>query len=57
MLRELCQVGVIGMPHPDAMISYGSKDVLSKLTTTNLVPDDTFAYYTIEAFKNNSLLP
>lgn len=51
MLRELCQAGVIGMPHPDAMISYGSKDVLSKLTTTNLVPDDTFAYYTIEAFK------
>ncbi|WP_341299570.1 Cj0069 family protein [Lysinibacillus sp. FSL H8-0500] len=51
MLRELCQTGIIGMPHPDAMISYGSKDVLSKLTTTNLVPDDTFAYYTIEAFK------
>ncbi|WP_291757280.1 Cj0069 family protein [Lysinibacillus sp. UBA5990] len=51
MLRELCQVGVIGMPHPDAMISYGSKDVLSKLTATNLVPNDTFAYYTIEAFK------
>ncbi|KOS68148.1 hypothetical protein AEA09_05990 [Lysinibacillus contaminans] len=51
MLRDLCAVGVIGMPHPDAMIGYGSKDVLSKLVSTNLVPDDTFAYYTIEAFK------
>lgn len=51
MLRDLCAAGVIGMPHPDAMISYGSKDVLSKLVSTNLVPDDTFAYYTIEAFK------
>ena len=51
MLRDLCANGVIGMPHPDAMISYGSKDVLSKLVSTNLVPDDTFAYYTIDAFK------
>lgn len=51
MLRDLCAAGVIGMPHPDAMIGYGSKDVLSKLVSTNLVPDDTFAYYTIEAFK------
>ncbi|MFJ7951859.1 Cj0069 family protein [Lysinibacillus sp. NPDC096418] len=51
MLRDLCTAGVIGMPHPDAMIGYGSKDVLSKLVSTNLVPDDTFAYYTIEAFK------
>ncbi|MFJ7735557.1 Cj0069 family protein [Lysinibacillus sp. NPDC097287] len=52
MLRDLCATGVIGMPHPDAMIGYGSKDVLSKLVSTNLVPDDTFAYYTIEAFKD-----
>ena len=51
MLRELCHAGVIGMPHPDAMIGYGSKDALTKLSSTNLVPDDTFAYYTIEAFK------
>lgn len=51
MLRDLCANGVIGMPHPDAMIGYGSKDVLSKLVSTNLVPNDTFAYYTIEAFK------
>lgn len=51
MLRDLCANGVIGMPHPDAMIGYGSKDVLSKLVSTNLVPNDTFAYYTYEAFK------
>lgn len=35
MLRDLCNAGVIGMPHPDAMIGYGSKDVLSKLSSTN----------------------
>ncbi|RUL51080.1 Cj0069 family protein [Lysinibacillus antri] len=52
MLRRLCQDGVIGMPHPDAMIGYGSKDVLVKLKSTTLVPDDTFAYYNMEDFKH-----
>ncbi|MEG0386214.1 MAG: Cj0069 family protein [Solibacillus sp.] len=52
MLRELCKEGVIGMPHPDAMISYGAKDALVKLRHTALVPEDTFAYYTIEEFKS-----
>ncbi|MEK4423925.1 Cj0069 family protein [Solibacillus sp. FSL K6-1523] len=53
MLRELCNEGVIGMPHPDAMISYGAKDALVKLRHTALVPEDTFAYYTTESFKAN----
>lgn len=51
MLRQLCNEGVIGMPHPDAMINYGSKDALVKLKSTTLVPDDTYAYYTIEQFR------
>lgn len=53
MLRDLCHQGVVGMPHPDAMVSYGAKDALVKLRHTSLVPDDTFAYYTIDAFKSN----
>ena len=53
MLRELCAEGVIGMPHPDAMIGYGAKDALVKLRDTSLVPTDTFAYYSIEEFKGN----
>ena len=51
MLRELCANGVIGMPHPDAMIGYGAKDALAKLRHTPLVPEDTYAYYTIKEFK------
>jgi len=50
MLRQLCDEGVVGMPHPDAMINYGSKDALVKLRSTTLVPEDTYAYYTIEQF-------
>ncbi|MEK4228215.1 Cj0069 family protein [Solibacillus sp. FSL H8-0538] len=52
MLRELCNEGVIGMPHPDAMIGYGAKDALVKLRHTTFVPEDTYAYYTIEEFKS-----
>ena len=40
-LRQLCAEGVIGMPHPDAMIGYGAKDVLVKLRDLSLVPTDT----------------
>lgn len=47
LLRELCEAGVIGMPHPDAMINYGSKDALIRLKGTSLVPDDTYAYDTM----------
>lgn len=51
MLRKLCADGLVGMPHPDAMIGYGAKDALTKLADTPLVPDDTYAYYDIETFK------
>lgn len=51
MLRQLCEDGIIGMPHPDAMIGYGAKDALAKLTDLSLVPTDTYAYYTQKTFK------
>lgn len=51
-LRKLSEAGLLGMAHPDAMISFGAKDALVKLSTTDLVPDDTFAYYSIEAFRD-----
>ena len=45
VLRKLCDDGLVGMPHPDAMIGYGAKDALTKLADTPLVPSDTYAYY------------
>ncbi len=51
LLRRLCDSGVIGMPHPDAMIGYGAKDALTKLASTDLVPNDTYAYYNTAIFK------
>lgn len=48
MLRELSAAGLTGHPHPDAMIGYGAKDALVRLADTDLVPDDTFSYYTVE---------
>ena len=52
MLRELVNHGIEGLPHPDAMIAYGAKNALVKLTETALVPTDTFAYYDFETFKS-----
>lgn len=51
LLRKLCDSGVIGMPHPDAMIGYGAKDALTKLRNTELVPTDTLAYYDTDEAK------
>ncbi len=50
-LNRLSKAGLVGMSTPDAMINFGAKDALVKLATTDLVPDDTYAYYTIEEFK------
>lgn len=49
-LRILHYLGMIGMSHPDAMASFGAKDALVKLSSTPLVPNDTFSYYDIETF-------
>jgi len=51
MLRELSNAGLTGMPHPDVMIGYGAKDALTKLTDTDLVPEDTYAYYSLEELR------
>ncbi len=50
-LTKLSEAGLVGMSTPDAMINFGAKDALVKLATTDLVPDDTYAYYTIADFK------
>lgn len=51
-LRKLSDAGLTGMSHPDAMTNFGAKDALVKLATTDLVPNDTYAYYSIEEFKD-----
>ncbi len=48
VLTELAKAGLVGMSTPDAMSNFGAKDALVKLATTDLVPDDTYAYYTVE---------
>lgn len=50
MLRKVIDAGVVGMAHPDVMLNYGAKDALVKLRDTELVPNDTFAYYEIDEF-------
>lgn len=53
MLRHLNDSGVLILTHPNTMIRFGAKDALSKLADTDLVPDDTYAYYTVEEFEKN----
>lgn len=47
-LRQLSEAGMVGMSHPDQMLTFGAKDALVKLADTDLVPDDTYAYYDVE---------
>ena len=51
MLRELVRNGVEGLPHPDAMLTYGTKNAVEKLKNTGLVPDDVYTYYDFDTFK------
>ncbi|MBI9001694.1 Cj0069 family protein [Corynebacterium sp. CCM 9185] len=44
------EAGLVGMSRPDEMMSYGAKDALVKLADTDLVPEDTYAYYDVENF-------
>lgn len=53
MLRELVVNGVVGLPHPDAMINYGAKNAVDKLKGTDIVPEDVECYYDFEAFKSS----
>jgi len=50
-LDRLTQLGMVGMPHPEAMVAYGAKDALVKLRDTDMVPSDTYAYYDIGSFQ------
>eukprot|EP01059_Diplonema_ambulator_P018495 TRINITY_DN3087_c6_g1_i1.p1 TRINITY_DN3087_c6_g1~~TRINITY_DN3087_c6_g1_i1.p1 ORF type:complete len:374 (+),score=97.81 TRINITY_DN3087_c6_g1_i1:77-1198(+) len=52
-LRALSAGGLVGMSHPDVMINFGAKDALSKLAGSNLVPDDTYAYYDMPSLREN----
>ena len=52
LLRRLCdEKGMVGMPHPDAMVAFGAKDALVKITDTPLVPSDIYVYYEMEDFR------
>lgn len=48
-LKGLDEAGMLGMPSPDDMMTFGAKDVLSKLAGTGLVPEDTVTYYDFES--------
>lgn len=52
MLRELVKHGVVGLPHPDAMINYGAKNAVEKLKGTDIVPEDVKCYYDFDTFKS-----
>lgn len=51
-LTRLSEYGLNGMSTPDAMLNFGAKDALVKLATTDLVTNDTYAYYDIKSFKD-----
>jgi hypothetical protein len=48
LLRRLSDNGLVGMSHPDTMITFGSKDSLCKLSGSALVPEDTYCYFTVD---------
>lgn len=52
MLRELVNQGVVGLPHPDAMINYGAKNAVEKLKGSEIVPEDVQCYYDFDTFKS-----
>ncbi len=51
VLDKLSKNDVLIMTHPATMMNFGAKDALSKLANTDLVPADTYAYYTYKEFK------
>lgn len=53
MLRELVSNGIEGLPHPDAMVSYGAKNSVERLKGTDIVPDDVYTYYDFDTLKEN----
>lgn len=53
MLRELVSAGIVGLPHPDAMVAYGAKNSVERLKGTNIVPEDVYTYYDFDTLKDN----
>lgn len=51
MLRALHEAGLVAMSHPDEMLNFGSKHFLIKLKNTELVKNDTHAYFTMDEFR------
>lgn len=50
-LRALHEAGLVAMSHPDEMLNFGSKYFLIKLKNTELVKNDTHAYFTMDEFR------
>ena len=53
MLRELVANGIEGLPHPDAMVTYGAKNSIERLKGTAIVPDDIYTYYSFDELKEH----
>lgn len=52
-LNKLVGDGVQIYADPKTMLSFGAKDALSKLAGSPIVPTNTYAYYTVEMFKES----
>jgi glutathione synthase/RimK-type ligase-like ATP-grasp enzyme len=52
-LNQLTALGIKVYADPKTMLNFGAKDALSKLAGSPIVPLDTYAYYTIEQFKDS----
>ena len=55
MHRYLWQERCQAVPHPDVMLTYGSKDSLVKVATTDAGLEDTHAYTTMAALEQQVL--
>lgn len=53
MLSELSDLKIAAMSHPEVMRRMGAKDALVKIRNLSCGMPDTYAYYTVEDFKEN----
>ena len=51
VLRQLHDSDVVILTHPNTMMRFGAKDALAKLADTDLVTEDTYAYYGYDEFE------
>lgn len=52
-LAKLSKAGLVGLAHPDSMVNFGSKTVLSRVNKIGLTPEDTYCYLDFDTFKAN----